>query len=170
MKKIILILNLFCIFPHNSILGNNRNGYAVLNTFEMVPLYVDSCSLDVIDSIANDSVDEVYYSVAILDCSLNRAYIQSFEDNTSMKEHQGWISWKHLGILFSCYTDTLYIREQPINTGTITGVIINPTWLPIRKIVNAYNSWLYVIIDEDHKIGGWISPECLCNNLYTICN
>lgn len=89
MKKIILILNLFCIFPHNSILGNNRNGYAVLNTFEMVPLYVDSCSLDVIDSIANDSVDEVYYSVAILDCSLNRAYIQSFEDNTSMKEHQG---------------------------------------------------------------------------------
>lgn len=154
MKKIILILNLFCIFPHNSILGNNRNGYAVLNTFEMVPLYVDSCSLDVIDSIANDSVDEVYYSVAILDCSLNRAYIQSFEDNTSMKEHQGWISWKHLGILFSCYTDTLYIREQPINTGTITGVIINPTWLPIRKIVNAYNSWLYVIIDEDHKIGG----------------
>lgn len=144
-------------------------GYAIItpNHQGVAYLYKNSISQDVVDSIINDSITEVYYCARIVRSTKNRALISTFIDGETLTMHQGWIDWKYLGIRLN--NDTILIRHQPCDKSKVRNVINQPYWKDIYPIKHAWGGWLY-IMDKNRNIIGWVGPKDQCANPYTTCN
>lgn len=143
----------------NAIVTPNSQGIAYL--------YKDSRSHNIVDSIVNDSVNEVYYCVSIIRATKKRAMVSTFIDDGTFAMHQGWIDWEYLGIRLN--GDAIAIRCQPCAISKIRSMINLPYWKDIYPINRAQSGWIY-IKDFKRSIVGWVEPKDQCANPYTTCN
>lgn len=131
-------------------------------------LYKTASSTCIVDSIVNDSIEEIFYCVTIERTTKRRAYVSTFEDYNSMTLHKGWVDWQELGIRLQ--GDTTILRSRPDYKSKVTVVIDDwPGWGVVYHITKAKQGWLY-IDDKNEHIKGWIAPEYQCANPYTTCN
>ena len=144
-------------------------GYAIVtpNSQGVVHLYEKPISQNIVDSIINDSINEVYYCVSIIKFTRNRAFVSTFTDDETLTMHRGWVDWKYLGIRLN--NDTIFTRHKPSSKSKVWCVIYQPNWRDIYPINHARNGWLY-IMDKNRNITGWVAPKDQCSNPYTTCH
>lgn len=149
--------------------AHSQVGYAIVtpNCQSIAYLYKNSISHAIVDSITNDSINEVYYCVSIKRSTNKRALVSSFIDDEKLTLHQGWVDWKYLGIRLNC--DTIFIRHQPCSYSKVRSVIVLPQWIDVYPVKRAQDGWLY-IKDKNKNIIGWVDPKYQCANPYTTCN
>lgn len=144
-------------------------GYAIVtpNSQGVAHLYEKPISQNIVDSIINDSINEVYYCVSIIKFTRNRAFVSTFIDDETLTMHRGWVDWKYLGIRLN--NDTIFTRHQPSSKSKVWCVIDQPNWRDIYPVKCARDGWLY-IMDKNRNIIGWVDPKDQCANPYTTCN
>jgi len=147
----------------------SQQGFAIVNPKHQgkAYLYKNAISKIAIDTITNDSINEIYYCASIEKTTFNRALITTFTDGISMREIFGWIDWEELGVRL--ISDTIVLSKRPLANAEIVGTICMPAWEYIYPIRKAKHGWLY-IFDFQKSTNGWVNPKYLCANPYTTCN
>lgn len=160
LTTLIFLWNSLCVYP--------QVGYAIFTpkNHSKAYLYKNAYSIQIVDSIVNDSVAEVLYCVSIDKTKRNRALVSTFVGG-ELTHHSGWLEWENLGIRMT--SGTILIREKPYHNATIVDSVYMPNWIDVYAIKMAKNKWLY-IDDRNKNIKGWIAPEDQCSNSYTTCN
>ncbi len=164
----------YIIIPALLLYGNisiySQAGYAIFAPQHQSKayLYKNATSHQVVDSIVNDSIEEIFYCVSINRSACKRALISTFVDEDLLKKHSGWIEWENLGVRLNC-CDTVYIREKPNSKANVVGFYYMAAWLYVYPIMKAKNGWLYMY-DKGRNIKGWVAPNAQCINSYTTCN
>lgn len=147
-----------------------EEGYAIFFPQEStVYLYSDNKNHLIIDSLANDSINEIYYCVEIIKSRHKRAYIETFVMDNESVIHKGWIDWKHLGI--RTINGHITLRAKNNKNAKVVIEFEDLGWERLLHIRKARKKWIYVYdCEKDYLIKGWIDPELQCVNSYTTCN
>lgn len=130
----------------------------------------NSPAKEVLDSIIDNSKNEIYHLITIHETKRGWAKINATTPNDSIGK-SGWIEITNLGIYPNIYFKKLYLYAKPFKSSRIKSIILQPKYIPFM-VIECDAKWLYVkYLDFDKKFKqGWLSPDNQCANPYSACN
>lgn len=128
---------------------------------------MDKINGNIKDSISNDTTNEKYYNIIILQQKNKWLYIKAYAISD---KKIGWVFLNRyfLGTYSANYDYELKIYSAPNIESSI--IYIFPPGMPIEPLIvlDWYNDW--VKINYKNKVIGWIKREWTCPNPYSTCN
>lgn len=134
-----------------------------------ISLYGNANSQKVVYNITNDSINEIYYNLSILES--NKSFLKVIPNSiTDSIKKPGWIKNENAGIYSATYNRVLHLYAKPDKQSNILFSIREYFTQPLT-IVSCSGKWLNVEVKLKDKVyQGWMAPEDQCANVYSTCN
>lgn len=134
-----------------------------------ISLYNNVNYQKVVYNIKNDSINEIYYNLAIIESNKNLLKVIPTSINDTIKK-AGWIKSEYVGIYSSTYNRVLHLYAKPDSRSNIISSIKEYFTKPLT-VISCSGKWFYVQVKLKDKIyKGWMAPEDQCANVYSTCN
>jgi len=134
-----------------------------------ISLYSDSNSQKVLYYIKNDSINEIYYNLSILESNKNLLKTIPTSINDTIKK-PGWIKNENVGIYSATYNRVLHLYAKPDKQSNIL-FSIKEYFIQPLTVLSCSGKWLNVEVKLKNKVyKGWMAPEDQCANVYSTCN
>lgn len=149
-------------WPWNALLIENQKPINVFTTSE---------SHEVKYTIMNDTVNEEYMLIEILQKEGTLFKIKSASAFNDSIKSEGWINNKHVGIYLRSreISGSVPLYNSPKDNSSYTDINGNRTEL--MRIIDIKNGWLKIEFNENGLVKeGWIKKENQCPNPYSTCN
>jgi hypothetical protein len=141
------------------------------NFIELIPVF-DNVDGTIMSSISNDSINEDYLLLTILD--VQKEYFKvSIRSTNSEKILNGWIKKAaYIGTYARNYVEneTLMLYSYPDKNSNVESVV--DFWIPdLYSITDCNGTWVKVRITYMGKTySGWLEKNMQCANPFTTCN
>jgi hypothetical protein len=134
-----------------------------------ISLYNNSNSQKVVYHIKNDSINEIYYNLLILESNKNLLKVIPTSISDTVKK-AGWIKNDNVGIYSATYNRVLHLYAKPDKKSDTLFEIKEYFTQPLT-VISCSGKWLFVEVKlKDKFYKGWMASEDQCANVYSTCN
>ena len=144
-----------------------KAGFVLIPKHQKISVFKDKEGTILAGYIINDTISENYFGGVIYEIKNGFSRI-SGSYTFKGGDIEGWVQSKYLGTYLADLSN-VHLYVAPCYSSTKER-LENPEWYPM-SIIKCYKSWVYIIYkDHYQEKSGWLPPEFVSSNPYTISN